>query len=59
MKCLSLPWCSHFIVLKGSNDILICISIRIHGFSIKEMVHGMVALQEQYGIMVDNIQRID
>ena len=43
MKCLSLPWCSHFIVLKGSNDILICISMRIHGFSIDEMVHGMVA----------------
>ena len=28
-------------------------------FSIQEMVHDMVALQEWYGIMTDDIQRID
>ena len=27
--------------------------------SIEEMVHGVVALQEWYGIMIDDIQRID
>ena len=28
-------------------------------FNIVEMVHGVVALQEGYGIMTDDIQRID
>ena len=28
-------------------------------FSVVEMVHGVVALQEKYGIITDDIQRID
>ena len=28
-------------------------------FSVEEMVHGVVSLQEGYGIMIDDIQRID
>ena len=59
MKCFNVSWRSRFIVLKCCNDIWICIGMRIHGFSIEEMVHGMVTLQEQYGIMIDNIQRIN
>ena len=47
------------IVLKYCNDIWICIGMRIHEFNIEEMVHGMVALQKQYGTMTDNIQIID
>ena len=52
-------WYSLFIVLKYCNDIWICIGMRIHGFNIKEMIHGIVALQEWYEIMVDNIRKID
>ena len=59
MKCFNMHWCSQFIILKCCNDIWICIGMRIHGFSIEEMVHGMVALQERYGIMTDNIRIID
>ena len=43
---------------KCCNDIWICIGMRIHKFNIEKMVHGMVTLQEQYGTMTDNIQRI-
>ena len=28
-------------------------------FNVEEIVHGVVALQEGYGIMTDDIQRID
>ena len=55
MKYLNVPWCSWFIVLKCCNNIWICIGMGIHRFNIEEMVHGMVALQEQYGIMINNI----
>ena len=35
------------------------LEMRNHNFSIVDMVHGMITLQEWYGIMVDNIQRTD
>ena len=59
MKYFNVSWCSQFIVLKCCNDIWICIGMRIHWFGIEKMVHDMVALQKQYEIMADNIQKID
>ena len=45
MQCFNVSWCSQFIVLKLCNDFWIGIGMTIYGFSIEEMVHGMVALQ--------------
>ena len=35
------------------------LEMRNHDFSIVDMVHGMVTLQDWYGITTDNIQRTD
>ena len=45
--------------LKCCHDVWIYKCTRNHGLSIVDMVDGVVTLQEWYGTMTDNIQRID
>ena len=44
--------------MKCYHDVGTYIGMKIRGFCVVEMVYGVIALQEGYGIITDHIQRI-